>query len=333
MKIISTINNEKLNIKINEKISLIYEKNEEKILKLLNEDKKINNILISENIIKIYFFEEFINKILKINKKIKLFIIFENKNNNKEKINYLIKNKINNYYFNNEILIEELVLNIFNENKIKKKLIHKFKEKINNKINIFKKIIKNKEFKSEKTKIICICGAKGVGKTTSIIKNFRYILRKFKKVLFIDMDEKNKNLYIYFNNKIENKFNKKIEIKLINNLFKNNKNINNIFINLKNIYNLIIIDNNLENNFNINKKILNNIDEIFFFIEPNLFGINNANKLLEKLILKYCVEKNKIKIIINKNNMYSINKNILNKIYSDYEIIKTIKYSKKYFLV
>jgi len=337
MTIITTINNEKLNNKIKEKFSLIYEEKEEKIFELLKNNKKINNILINENIIKKYSFEEFINNLLKINKKIKIFIIFENKINN-NKIEFLINKKIFNYYFNDEILIEELIENIFNKNnkiinnnfyKIKEKLKYKninkfkifniFKLNNNNKINLNNK---------ENCKIICVCGPPCVGKTSYIINGANK--NKSKRILLIDMDEENKNLFLYYKNKKENK---NIKINLINILIKNNKNINNLFNELKNKFDLIILDNNLKNNFNINKKIFNNIDELLFLIEPNIFGINSSNKLLEKLILKYGVEKNKIKIIINKNNKYSIDKNILNNIYYDYEIIKTIKYNKKYFLL
>lgn len=79
-----------------------------------------------------------------------------------------------------------------------------------------------------------------------------------------------------------------------------------------------------ENNKNINNVIFENSDFNIIMIEGNLIGINKYKNYIEK--------NNDIKnknIVINKKDKYSIDKNLLNKVF-DFYILGEIKYQSIY---
>ena len=131
----------------------------------------------------------------------------------------------------------------------------------------------------------------------------------------------------YFN--YSNFFNKILE----NLIIEINKNINlltyNKFINfnkikyLENKYDYIFIENNLKNN----KKIIENSYKNILVIRPNLIGIKNAKKIIEKNKLN---KNDNLKIIINNYNKYSIDEKIIKIIFNENEIIGKINYILEY---
>ena len=152
-------------------------------------------------------------------------------------------------------------------------------------------------------------------------------------------DEKEMKLYfeIYDKNNIqvENRDNYKI-IK-----FKNkydyiflkfnisNIEINNIIKELRNKYNYIYIDNyrNKKNN------LIKYSDEIYIILEPNIIKIKKSEQIINYLINKMKINKDKISLIINKYNKYSISVEIIEKIFYEIKINKIIKMNNKYNLI
>jgi len=60
-------------------------------------------------------------------------------------------------------------------------------------------------------------------------------------------------------------------------------------------------------------------------VEPNLLGIKETKEILEEIIYKWKINKNTIKVVYNKTNNYSIDKNILKQMFLDFEILGKIK--------
>ena len=151
-KIITAINNPKLNEELkkenNFKIigkDILYK---EAILEILEKNKNIDIIIISEKILGEINFEYLIKKIKLINEKIKIIFILEKENNYLEKI--LKENNINDIYYNNKINLFELI-KIINKKEINmEEEIIKLKKIIKeNKIN-YNKLKNNYEEKNEK---------------------------------------------------------------------------------------------------------------------------------------------------------------------------------------
>lgn len=75
---------------------------------------------------------------------------------------------------------------------------------------------------------------------------------------------------------------------------------------------------------NGNQKILEESSEIVILVEPNILGINETRKILKEVMKNTKNQKDKIKIAFNKTNFYSIRKDILKIMFSDFEILGMI---------
>ena len=208
-------------------------------------------------------------------------------------------------------------------------LINKIKI-INNEINIFF-ILENKNDELEK-----------ILKKENI-KNIFYI----NEINVNDFIEKIKNAKINNNEKLieeinllKNIINKKDEelIKYKNNNFENKKLV--IFIGEKNVGKTTIL-NNLKNiywrenifefkemNMNDYLKIKNETYKIIFVLERKIDKIKFCKKIINELIFKNKISPEKINIIFNKIDNYSINKNISKSILKNINIIGNIKLNK-----
>ncbi len=302
-------NNKKINRPIKNEIEIVSDniQYKEGILEILELNKNINYIIFSEDLIGQIKNEKLIQEILNINKNIIIYI-FVNK-----KIKFIKNNK--NIIKNKNIKIIE------NEND--NKLNEIFLEKENSDININKK---------ENNKIISISGTGGVGKSITILKIAKYLEKKNKKILIIDLDYLNKSIGLILGiNEIKEiiKINKKIDLIEYNNKIEI---INNLKI-YKEKYDYILIDTSSEILLELMSKILNISDINIFLVEPNLLGIKKANTLLKIYTENWNIEKNKIKIIFNKYNKYSIKYEIIKKIFSKFKIIGRIKINEKYDLI
>ena len=172
---------------------------------------------------------------------------------------------------------------------------------------------------------------------------------KNKKILIIDLDIFNNCIQTILGIKIKNnndkinlnkfviKYNNKIDIICMSELLKNKiiekENIKQFFNNIENKYDFIFIDMSLECFWKQNKKILENSFLNIFLIEANLSEIKKAKRILEIYNKEWNIKTEKIKIIFNKYNNYSINKEILKNIFLEYKIIGKIKYDLSYNLL
>ncbi len=259
-------------------------------------NENLNNILKNQNEFEILendiFYKEGILEFLEKNNNVDILILYEK-----------LSGEIN-------------IINLINKIKI-----------INNEINIFF-ILENKNEEFEKL-------LKKVN-----IKNIFYI----NEININDFIEKIKNTKINNNEKLieeinllKNIINKKDEelIKYKNNNVENKKNI--ILIGEKNVGKTTIL-NNFENIIeNKNKyefdelnledylKIKDDVFKIIFILERRIDKIKLNKKIINELIIKNKINPEKINIIFNKINNYSINKNISKNLLKNINIIGNIK--------
>ena len=100
---------------------------------------------------------------------------------------------------------------------------------------------------------------------------------------------------------------------------------------LKEQYDYIIIDNSSECFFDYTKNIIENSDLNIYLLEPNLLEIKKAKKLLEIYTNEWQISNEKINILVNKYDKYSIKDNSIRNIFYGYNIIGKIKFNKKYY--
>ncbi len=345
-KLITALDNKYINKKLRElnKYEIKYDDilYQEGIFEIL-EKEEIDIILLSEILKGPYNIKELINKIKKINDKIEIIIILEKKNEELEK--FLKEKNINNYFYNNQLLIEDFK----NEEFISKKINNNIEEIKNNilknKINIKNNIynIKNNiekllKIKNNKKYIFSFCGNDSLEKSIFIL--FFSLILKNKKILNIDLDFLNSNINTLFG--VE-KFPNKDNLKLKNNILKINNNID---------Y-LSGLEEILKNNYEEIISKINNLKNNYDFILINLSSITNlklTKKILENSDYNICIFNNKENDLIFNNNLLKIynneweinkekficlfnteNKNDIILYLKNYEIKNNLKNNYKYF--
>lgn len=314
------LKNNKLNILNND---ILYK---EGILEYLENNKKIDYLIIDEKLPGNIKMEEIIKLVNKINKNIKIIFISE------KNINYKV------YKILKEININE-IKNIINSDNI-------FNQKT---------IPINNFFSDKKGLTISILGSNGIGK--SIFSILYAQNKKDKKVLIIDFDILNNSLHTIlgvknYNNKIKNKIKKEYIKNNLNNLIiKINNNIDlisginlimdkkerinisefkNLINKIKNNYDYIIIDTSSECFFEYNKEIIKMSNFSIFISGANLLEINKTKKLLDIYKNEWQIDNKKINIIFNKCTSQSIDDNVLKNIFNNYNILGKIKLSEYY---
>ena len=303
--ILATLNFE-INKKLrkNKEINIIFKDilYKEAILEVLEKKKELDFIILDSELPGELKNEELILKINKFNKNIKIIYLINENERVKEKYIYkkILKSDLNFKILENIILEKE------------------------------SKIEKTKEIKNKKSIFL---GNKGSGKSV-LVANIGLLLAKEKvKTLIMDFDF-NKTNYLIFNLK-----NKKSDE---NNIFKINSflyyfgkyiNKNEIcerIYDFENKFEKILIDSS--NNFSEDERLLiNNSDKKIFITEPNLIEINKTKNILEKYKNKK-IQSEEFEIVLNKNNINSIDDNLLRKILKN-KIIGKIDYSSKFNLL
>lgn len=369
-KVITAINNPILNDKLLNCKNIKVLKNDiqykEGILEILELEKNIDILILSENLPGEINLIELLLKIKKNN--IKIFIILETEND--ELKNTLFDYGIKNIYYNDKITIDELVKIIEKEtienNEELKNEIEKLKKIINEKeyrsewkktkfckgkitkniIEISKKITKKHEKNSTKNdkKIIIFCGNYNSGKSIVLALFTKTLFKKSRKNLVINFNEKNNDIFFILN-KRNNEYSDK-------NIIEKNKNLSSkidvidgkIFVEsgkfnkekfekINANYDRIYIENYFENDNEIEQEILKISNEIIFLSQTNLLEISKSKKILERYINRYLIEKEKINILFNKYNKYSIDEKLLKKIFFEFNFIEKIKFNNKYNLL
>ena len=355
IKIITAMNNPKINeeLKKEKNVELICKDifYKEGILEILEKEININYIIINSELPGEIKLNNLIEKIIEKNEKIKIIILIKKENKNLYKIKNE-KNNLKNNTKNNIEIIQDIknknIIKIFYNNEIKIEELKKYNKIKNNNENNTEK--NNKEIKN---KTIIFLGERQVGKSITILGITKALEKNNKKILIIELNKKESDLIFIFlkNKKIINlkmkkqkikkykKINKKYfyknNIKIIQKLIINiNKNIDiisykklinlNIIKKLEKNYDYIFIEINSEKNNLKNKKIIKKINEKILIIRPNILGIKNTKKIIEKNKI------NNYKIIINNYNNYSINKEIIKNIFKEEQIIGKIKYNQEF---
>ena len=233
-------------------------------------------------------------------------------------------------------MLKEIVLNK-NKNIIK-----------NIKINEFSKV-------KEENKIITILGGAGVGKSIFTIMLSKILRKEEKRILMIDFDILNNNIHTilgikkYSDNLSNKKMNNEFEIEefiihinqnvdLISGLdliFSENKKIDCQEViekikRLKDEYDYIVIDTSSECFFEYNRNLILMSDISIFLVEANLLEIKKARKLLDIYEKEWKINKEKIKIIINKYNNNSVKDRVLIKLFDGQDIVGKLQMSDYY---
>lgn len=319
-KIITAIGNSSLNEELskNKRCNVLCEdiENDERLLEVL-EKEKIDIIFISSQIIQEYNAEELLKIIRNMHQEV--FIAFFN---------------INNVDFKNNITQN---LKIFENFEIEKEEIEKI-------INM------EEEAKENRCKIISIFGARGIGKSTFSTFFAKNVDKSKVKTLLIDFDLYENSIRTILKIKKQPKFTGEITDLIINreknldilcdldlffpkaekiDFFK----IHEILNNLRKEYDLIIIDTSSDFQNEYTKRIFYNSDDVIFLMEPNILGIKKAKNIIEVLQNDWKVNDSKIKMIINKSNIYQISESIIEEIFPGIKICGKIKYNDAYNLM
>ena len=331
--------------KITENKNILYK---EAILDTLKKNKKINAIIISEKIPGEIDLIKIIKKIKKVNRRIRIIIILYNKKNRDK----LIKNNINDIYYNNFISINKLIkrlkeTQIVKRNKKNNKKANNFK--INTKSNLInKKIINNLKIKNlinnlkiknlinrinynnimekeknieNKNNVIFIFGKNKIDKKIIELIMIKKLIIKNRKIIIIHLKINNKkinkmeNKRIIKKNKRKDKYKYKLKLKIDYKIRENKIN--------KNLIEIININKILKNKnkliiLKIIKKIIKKYNNKQYYIIFNIDYINeNINNKKIKILNKYTnlivVENNeKNLLLLNRNKNKKINLIIIN---------------------
>ncbi len=109
--------------------------------------------------------------------------------------------------------------------------------------------------------------------------------------------------------------------------------VKNILLKLKEKYDVIIIDTSSECFFDYTKEIIKNSNLDIFILEANLLEIKKAKKLLDIYINNWEIPQKNINILFNKYNENSIDISILKKVFSGFNILGKLSFNPKYNLI
>ena len=300
---------------------------QEGIFEVLEKEKNIDFLILSENLLGKNKIENLIKKIKEKNNKLKIILVMENKNENIENILYF--NGVNKIFYNNEKIIniikyienknEEKNTEIKNELENLKKLLIKnniyLEDEKEIKENNKEKVI-NKKIKKENTKVISIAGTGGIGKSIITLNLANILKENNQKILIIDFDILNKSLHTILG---VNEYSKKIKNKLQkNNLINNKINIKELIIKINKKVDLIsginlIFDSKYKISSEKIKFIIEELKEYYDLIiidtSSECFLDYTKNRLKESDIIVFLLEANLVEIKKAKNLLKIYNKN------------------------
>lgn len=291
-------------------------KTDEELIEWIERVEQVDILFLCSNIIQNYTIDEFIIIIKKIQKDIIIFF-FKGEN---------IKSSLE----------EDDNLKIYKSLEFD---IQSFEKSFQE---IFKK--KVKKFSS---KTIAISGVSGIGKSTFSTFLAQNVKKESVKTLLIDFNLEESQIRTILKIKkhpqdIQNikdaiiNVNKNLDVICHLDFAFSNKSeldffkIQEMLNQLKKEYNLIIIDTSskLENEFT--KRIFYNCNEIIFLLEPNMLGVKKAQNMLEVFQRDWKISNEKIKLVLNKTNIYQISDEILEELFPNIKLIGKMKYMDGY---
>lgn len=323
MKIVTALNNEQLNEKLQckNKYDIVCKdiQYQEALIECLEKNEDIDIIILSNILPGEMNIYEFINTIRYRCENAKIYIFLDNKNDKLQE--FLIKKGIYNIYINNEITENEF-MNKIEENHAEN-ITNEIKIEHENRCFVTKHHVKQRKTSKKGaviTNTISVIGAKCVGKSTfSILIG---IISKKEKNLIVEVDKEKSDSTTYIGKKTSDlaRVNKNLDVLHVTKVEDKDMTAHkNIFFEL----------NNLDDNY----KVLLKSNKIIFLIEPTLMGIKESSLILEKIINKFHIKNEKILIAFNKKNIFSISNNILKRMFCDFKIIGYINYSNYYTLL
>ena len=349
------------------------------------ESKQVDFLILSELLPGEIELKELIEKIKGDNPKIQIILFLEKQNQELE--NYLYAKGIYAIFYDNQIEISKVIelMKEESENKQLKRELDELKQlvikKENNKLKIREFLqrknekMKNRKLlaighlkkeemvnKQGKSRVICISGTSGVGKSIFCVNLAKVFMEDKSKVLIIDFDVLNNSLHTIlgikqYSKKVANKIktNNLLEplqieelIMKINStidliagislLFDGQYQISKVKIKtilskLKEKYDAIIIDTSSECFLDYTREVMKNSDINIFMVEPNLIEIKKAKNLLNIYINQWGMLKSDFHILFNKFNENSIDNSILKNIFSGFSILGKLSNSSQYNLL
>lgn len=291
-------------------------KTDEELIEWIERTEQVDILFLCSNIIQNYTVNEFIEIIKKVQKDILIFFF---KGENFE-----------------SSLKEDDTLKIYNsmdfDLRILEKILHQ----------VFKKNIRKCT-----SKTIAISGVSGIGKSTFSTFLAQNVGNKNLKTLLIDFDLEENQIRTILKikkrpqniNNIKDSIihlNKNLDVICHLDFIFSNKDqidffkIQEILNEFKEEYDLIIIDTSskLENEFT--KRIFYNCNEIIFLLEPNMLGVKKAQNMLEVFEEDWKISNEKIKLILNKTNMYQISDEVFGELFPNIRLIGKMKYLDSY---
>lgn len=178
-----------------------------------------------------------------------------------------------------------------------------------------------------------------LGKSTITSVISKKLSKGKKKTIIIDFDIYNKSISVLYNKFLKNTDYENLKNNIIKvseyedllyveeNFLENNK-IFELIKDLKAEYDKILIDTPGDLKIKFFGRILEISDDVVFVITPTLCDLKKAINAYEILNLDFNVPKEKIKLLINKENKYSVDNLIIKKIFAKEKICAVIKYNE-----
>jgi MinD-like ATPase involved in chromosome partitioning or flagellar assembly len=318
----------------------------EGILEILEEIPNVDTIIVSEILEGNISFESLISEILQIKENIEIIVFVEEKT--EEIQNFLFRNGIYKIYSNNEIELEKFIESLQEKTEDDDRV-----ERLNQELDEMRKIIHSKgnldtwnlEARGE---VIAIIGAYNSGKSTIACTCGKEYASQGKKTLIIDFDIYNSSINVLLDvQKYNNKgtaFDIQDQIIHISKnedilcamdlLFSNNNTVD--YINLENmlqefriLYDVIIIDTTSDYKYKYLPRILNDADKIIFLSVPSIVELKKSIQFIEVIKKDLKIDKDKIQIVLNKSNNYSIDEKIITNVLQVGNLLGTIKYDEQ----
>lgn len=313
----------------------------EGILEILEEFPKVDMIIISEILEGELSFKELINEIIRIRENVDIIVFVEEKT--PELQNFLFRNGIYKIYSNNEIEIDKFIESLQDKSEEKVEFLTQELTEIRKHI--------NKEFQKAnfeaRGKIIALTGTYNSGKSTLACVLAKEYANLNKKTLIIDFDIYNSSISTLLKvQKYNNKgtaFNIKAQtihigenqdvICAMDLLFNNDNTVD--YMNLEEMlqdfrieYDIIIIDTTSNYQYKYLSRILNDANYILYCTVPSVVELEKSVNLLEVLLEDFKINKNKLKIILNKVNTVSVDKEMISKKMEEIVVSGIINYDK-----
>lgn len=341
--------------------------NQESLFKWLNK-KSYNVLILSDCLTGFYSKYGLIKKIKSINKKIKIIVILEEKDEKFEM--YLLENGIEDFFNNGSFTLEDIIskLDKYEDAKNSQKIFLKVEPKIEEREEKYLVTLNSQN-------IFAVFGNSGCGKSA-----FSYLYSTYLgevsslKILVIDFDTEKGDINLFFKlpsspKDIEYELpeDKNSSLNYLVDMIDKNifteYNFQKCLLSKQELSNVEVITGNKSINICLNtlmpmyyEKILEmaklkfdvvfldmsasmfldstqfavcNATDIFFVMEANMLSIERAKRTLNDICENWNVDNKKIKILVNKYKKYSLEKELIKELLKDYEVIGFIPYEEE----